>query len=64
MKKNKREFKKRAFFRSFAITIIILFSVFTLIFGFLTGYTRMESQKTGKELNISEIFSFAVKNPN
>lgn len=56
MKKNKREFKKRAFFRSFAISFIILFSLLTLLLGFFTAYTRMEKQKTGK--NITAIFQY------
>ena len=56
MKKNKREFKKRAFFRSFAISFIILFSLLTLLLGFFTAHTRMEKQKTGK--NITAIFQY------
>ena len=60
--KKKKNFKKLTFFRSFAISLIIIFSLLTLLLGFFTAYTRMEKQKTGKKINISELVSFATKN--
>jgi ABC-type spermidine/putrescine transport system permease subunit I len=60
MKKNKKNFKKQTFFRSFAISAIIIFSLLTLLLGFFTAYTRIEKQKTGNQINITEIIPFEL----
>ena len=52
--KQKSNLKIRCFFRSFAITAIILFSCITLSIGFLEGYARMESRITGEKIELIE----------
>lgn len=53
MKRNKNS-KIRWFFRSFTISLIIIFSCLTLALGFCEGYARMESRIKGEKIEIIE----------
>ena len=53
----KRNLKVYWFFRSFAISAVLVFCTVFLILGFLVGYARMESKITGKTVKVAEIKS-------
>lgn len=52
--KRKQNSKMRWFFRSFILSLVIIFSCIALFLGFSECYARMESKITGKTVKVIE----------
>lgn len=52
--------KARCFFRSFAISFVIIFCLLFLALGCFTAYAQMENKISGEGINIFDILKQAL----